>query len=304
MGREGGRAIKGVWNAGIDDQFHTDPWGSRRRDCIRERGDRVASLQTDEGMRLWRVVSELVGAFGPSRLVWLVRALTLASAVALMFPCAWGHSATMVEYGHLPSGLAAWQRHSLGIYRVCGPLSKLLYSLPVYLAGVRVDYPASFDADTQGRWEWQVGFLFQNQYPNRFLTIFRWSRILPCLVTMLGGCLVCELATRLFGVWPGIASLCVWCWTPMILGHGPLITSDVISAVMLLLAARTFWAFLLGPGPRTTILAGMALGAALATKFTLLILYPCWAFVLIGRALQVRVPKPTGGPGARGSVSA
>jgi hypothetical protein len=239
-------------------------------------------------MRSRCVVIEPVGAVGRGLIVWLVRALTLASAVALMLPSAWGHSATMVEYGHLPSGLAAWQRHSLGIYRVCGPLSRLLYALPVYLAGTRVDYPASFDADTQGRWEWQLGFLFQEQHPNRFHSIFRWSRILPGLVMILGGCLICEWATRLFGAWPGTASLCVCCWTPLVLGHGPLVTSDVISAAMLLLAARTFWAFVLGPGPMTAILAGLALGAAAATKFTLLVLYPCWLLILIARALAPR----------------
>jgi hypothetical protein len=232
-------------------------------------------------------MSETMVESPSGRLAPSVRVAVLASAVALMIPGAWGHSATMVELGHLPSGLAAWQRHSLGMYRVCGPLSKLLYALPAYLAGVRVDYPAAYDADSQGRWEWQVGFLFQKQHPHRFLSIFRWSRILPILVTVLGAWLVCEWSTRLFGTWPGIASLCAWSWTPLILGHGALTTSDLISAVTLLLAARTFWSFLLQPGPTTTILAGLALGAALATKFTLLVLYPCWVFILVGRALQV-----------------
>jgi hypothetical protein len=83
----------------------------------------------------------------------LIRAVVIASSVLLMLPGAWGNSVTVVEFAHLPAGLAAWQRHSLGVYRVCGPLSKFLYALPAYLAGVRVDAPASFDADIEGRRE-------------------------------------------------------------------------------------------------------------------------------------------------------
>jgi hypothetical protein len=84
---------------------------------------------------------------------WLaasVRMFVLASAGALMLPGAWEHSVTAVELAHLPSGLAAWQDHTLGIYRVCGPVSKLLYALPAYLAGVRLDWGQ--DLARLGRW--------------------------------------------------------------------------------------------------------------------------------------------------------
>jgi len=206
-----------------------------------------------------------------------------------MLPGAWGHSATIVEFAQLPAGLAAWQRHSLGIYRVCGPLSKFLYALPAHLAGVRVDYPESFDSNIRSRQEWEVGRLFQSQNRERYHRIYRWSRLLSILVTVLGGYLVCEWSTSVFGAWPGVVSLCVWCWLPPILAHGSLVTSDVLSAVMLVLAARSFWAFLLRPSPVTTILAGLTLGLAQATKFTFLILYPCWVLILIGRVVQLGV---------------
>ena len=237
---------------------------------------------------------------GPER---LVRAVVLASSILLMLPGAWGHSVTAVEFSQLPAGLAAWQRHSLGIYRVCAPLSKLLYALPAHLAGVRVDYPASLDADTRHRREWDVGQHFQMQIGPRYHSIYRWSRLLPILVTVLGGCLICEWSTRLFGPWPGVVSLCVWCWMSPALAHGSLVTSDMLSAVMLVLAARTFWAFLLGPGLIAALLAGLALGLAVSTKFTLLILYPCWLMLLFVRAIQRRGSAATDRPpwlGSRG----
>jgi hypothetical protein len=226
-------------------------------------------------------------ANGQFTIVWL-RVAVLASSVALMLPGMWSHSVTVVEFAQLPAGLAAWQRHSLGIYRVCGPLSKLLYALPAHLAGVQFDYPASFDSDVQRRKEWELGRIFQQQNRERYHDIYRWSRLLPILATVLGGCLICEWSTRLFGKWPGIFSLCVWCWMPPILAHGSLVTSDMLSAVTLLVAARSFWAFLLKPTLRLAMLAGLTLGLATVTKFTLLIIYPYWLLLSIARAILHR----------------
>lgn len=218
----------------------------------------------------------------------LARTAVQASAVLLMLAGAWAHSTTVVEFAQLPAGLAAWQRDELGIYSVCGPTSKWLYALPAYLAGVRVEYPVEYDLEIDGRQEWNLGRLFQSQHLSKYLFIYRWSRLLPIAMTVLGGCLICEWSTRLFGVWPGILSLSVWCWLPPVLAHGSLLTSDMPAAVAALLAARCFWAFLLAQRPATALLAGLTLGLALATKFTLLVLYPCWALLLICRAIQTR----------------
>jgi hypothetical protein len=237
---------------------------------------------------LLRISSQALVPVANRRAINLLRLAILASSAAMMLPGAWGHSATAVEFAHIPAGLAAWQRHSLGIYRVCGPLSKLLYALPAYLAGVRVEYPNSFDSDVQSRSEWELGSIFQEQNRQSYHDIYRCSRLLPIFVMILGGWLICAWSTFLFGTSSGIVSLCVWCWMPPILAHGSLVTSDMLSAVLLLWAARSFWDFLVRPGAGTSILAGLTLGMASVAKFTLLVLYPCWALLLIGRWVRVR----------------
>ena len=113
-----------------------------------------------------------------SRVVIGARVLVLACSGLLMLVAAWTNSVTLVVTGQLPAGLAAWQRHSLGLYRVCGPLSKFLYALPPYLAGVRVDYPADYDQHLRGRLEWAVGGLFEESIKSRYMDICRWRRLL------------------------------------------------------------------------------------------------------------------------------
>ncbi len=226
------------------------------------------------------------------RTIRFLRIAVPASSILLMLPGAWGNSPTIVEFSHLPAGLAVWQRHSFGLYRVCTPVSKLLFALPAHLAGFRVDYPEAFDLDLSRRREWEVGELFQARYLEGYQRIYRWSRLLPILVTIAGGYLVCEWSTRLFGAWPGVVSLCAWCWMPPILAHGSLVTSDVPSAVAVLAAARCFWALLLDPRPLPALLAGITLGLASATKYTLLILYPCWSCLLLLRATRQATGHP------------
>ena len=230
----------------------------------------------------------------------LARLAVLASAALMMLPGVQGNSVTVVELAHLPAGLAAWQHGTFGVYRVCGPASKLLYALPAHLAGVRVARPPDDERGLLTRHEWMLGVRFQEQSLKDYWRIYQFARLLPVLVTVLGGCLICEWSTRLFGAWPGVVSLCLWCWMPPALAHGSLVTSDMLSAVTVLFAARCFWAFLLRPTAAAAALAGVALGLAVATKFTLLVLYPCWALLLAGRAVQLYGLTSPGTFGRRG----
>lgn len=234
---------------------------------------------------------------GGGRTPVLAHLAVLISAIAVMIPGVWGNSVTVVEVAHLPAGLAAWQHGNFGVYRVCGPFSKLLYALPAHLAGVQVGRPPDEGEDLLTRHEWMLGVRFQEQNIDNYWQLYQFTRLLPVTVMLLGGCLIAEWSTRLFGRWPGVVSLCLWCWAPPVLAHASLVTSDMLSAVTVVLAARCFWAFLIRPGVTAAVVAGVSLGLAAATKFTLLVLYPCWAFLLIGRILQLyflESPAPSG----------
>jgi hypothetical protein len=220
-----------------------------------------------------------------------------------MLPGAWTNSVTAVELAQLPAGLAAWQSHSLGIYRACGPVSKWLYSLGPFLAGSRVSYPDNYNSSIFERYEWEIGKDFQIQSKEYYIKIYRLSRLAPILLTMFCGAVICRWSSRLFGAWQGVASLAVWCWMAPVLAHGALVTSDMASAVMTLLAARAFWGFVTRPSASAMLASGMALGFAQATKYTSLILDPCWLVLLICRVLQLRRSRtaecPGMAPGAR-----
>ena len=90
--------------------------------------------------------------------------------------------------------------------------------------------------------------------------------------TLLGG-LVLGLAIAawsraLFG-WPGaLVSFGLFAFDPNLLAHSGLVTTDIFGALFLLLALRAFARWLETPGPRTSVILGLAIGAASIAKYT------------------------------------
>ena len=97
----------------------------------------------------------------------------------------------------------------------------------------------------------------------------------------LGGLLIFRRARELYGAVAGLFALAHWCFEPNILAYAQIISPDLPCSVAALLAGYFFWKYLKEPiGPRADAV-GLALGLALLTKFTLLVLLPVGIVVLI-----------------------
>ena len=66
----------------------------------------------------------------------------------------------------------------------------------------------------------------------------------------------------------------LWCFSPYILGHAAVIAPDAHAAAMGVAALYAYWLWLRQPHWRRVIAAGVVLGLAELTKFTLLVIYP------------------------------
>jgi hypothetical protein len=101
---------------------------------------------------------------------------------------------------------------------------------------------------------------------------------ITCLLFALCGGMTCYFySLRLFGM--GIIALMLWCFSPYILGHTATIMPDAHSASIAVLAVFCFWHWIKKPDYTRTVYAGILLGIAELTKFTLLIFYPL--FILL-----------------------
>jgi hypothetical protein len=188
----------------------------------------------------------------------------------------------MSEDALLASGVSHYKYQRFDLYRVNPPLVRLLASLPVKNELLSQESAWwRYDTSPLKRSEFTVGIDVVRRHPDYKLLIFR-SRILIALFFGLIGTLTCYFYSKQFsGLIPAFLTLLLWCFSPYVLGHGSTIMNDVPSAVFAMTSVYFFWKWLKHPEMLESFIAGIILGLAELTKFTLLIFYPLFVFLWI-----------------------
>lgn len=208
--------------------------------------------------------------------------LEVCSAVVLLFvSCTllvWSasrQSPTWDEVGHLPAGVAHWQTRQFHFYVVNPPLVRMTAALAPVLVGAKLPREMVPQRCTD-RGEYALGEHLVRRDPERAFRLFciaRWS----CVPFALLGGWVCFLwARELYGGFSGILALVLWCFSPNVIAHGQLCTPDCAAAALGAAACYVYWRWLKRPSWRAAASAGLALGVAELTKFTLLVFFVLW----------------------------
>jgi 4-amino-4-deoxy-L-arabinose transferase-like glycosyltransferase len=195
---------------------------------------------------------------------------------------------TVDEVVHLPAGITYWQRQTFKLYHHNPPLVRMVAALPVLWAN-----PVTAPVYEQGSWTsadpspttFSQTFAFVNQ--DRYFDLFRLARMVMPLFSIVGGLAVFAWSRRLYGSLGGLLSLALWVFCPNILAHCRLVTTDVGSTAVGVAATFVFWLYLHKPSWRWAVAAGILLGLAQLTKFSMLLLYAVWPFLWLVRLLLV-----------------
>ncbi|MFE6523556.1 ArnT family glycosyltransferase [Streptomyces sp. NPDC057794] len=149
------------------------------------------------------------------------------------------------------------------------PLGKLLIGAGVVLADPHVDRDFTGDQGRLGR-----HLLYESGNDPWWLML--WARLPVIALTLLFGLVVLAFARELAGDLAGSAALALYCFSPDVIAHGSLATLDVPAAGFVLTSAWLVWRARRRPLPYVP-LAGLALGAALATRMSTLPAVPVLA---------------------------
>jgi len=193
---------------------------------------------------------------------------------------------TVDEVVHLPAGVTYWQKGTFRLYHHNPPLVKMIAALPVILSD-----PVMQPLYQLGSWTspepspatFSQSFAFVNA--NRYFELFQVARMVMPLFSVLGGLVVFAWSARMYGAAGGLLSLSLWVFCPNVLAHTRLITTDVGSTVLGVGATYLFWRYLKGPSTLRAVLAGVALGLAQLSKFSMLLLYFVWPFLWLVRTI-------------------
>jgi hypothetical protein len=196
---------------------------------------------------------------------------------ALLAYCSWTYSPTIDEPAHLASGIDHWRTGEFRAYCVNPHFPRMIAALPVLLLASEEQLngvpPRS---ETISRPEFLMGRDLVDAWGPDIFPLMTLAR-LGCLVFSIMGGLGCYLwAKWLYGQSAGYVALCLWCFLPEVLGHGALVTADVPAAAAGAWAGWTFCMYLKDRTWQNALRAGLAMGLALLTKSTWIVLFAIW----------------------------
>lgn len=189
-------------------------------------------------------------------------------------------SATMDELAHLPAGYSYLTQKDMRLNPEHPPLMKDLSAIPLLFIK-NIKFPSeikNWKEDINGQWEFGYNFLYQSGNPADKM-IF-WARIPMILVLILLGFYVFRWAKELFGNKTGLLALFLFCFSPTLLAHGRLVTTDVGAATGIFIATYYFVKFLKDSSKKNLIKAGIAFGFAQLAKFSVILLFPTFAILI------------------------
>lgn len=175
------------------------------------------------------------------------------------------------------------------------PLSKLLAGIPLALMRLKVDPPTADGTDSDGDRMMRV-------WTSNFGKFEKMSFVarLPAIgLTVLLGLLILIFARELFGARVAVFAVALFSLEPTVLAHGRVVQTDIPAAFGFLLFFYVLRRYLNTPTWQTALALGLALGIAVLTKFSMLLVIPLLAAVYVW--LMWKVPKSYEG---RAAISA
>ncbi|MGA5895478.1 ArnT family glycosyltransferase [Streptomyces venetus] len=192
----------------------------------------------------------------------LLVALLLAQMAFAMVTTAVRQTPTIDEPVYVGAAVEYTHEHRLRHNPEHPPLGKLVIGAGVALAHPHIGPSVTGDQGAVGR-----RLLYEEG--NDPWRLMLWARLPVITLTLLFGLVVFAFARELAGVTGALAALALYCFSPDVIAHGSLATLDVPAAGFVLTSAWLLWRA--RRGPRLYVpLAGAALGAALATKMSML----------------------------------
>ena len=227
----------------------------------------------------------------------------IALFLTLALTSARGKSSTFDECAHLP---AAYTHLVLRDFRLTPdhpPLAKLVAAAPLLFTDVRMRHD---DEAWRLRRQWEFGKRFLYRWNDADRLFFRTRAAIAALACVLAAG-VFAWTRRHWGLPAASLALLLCVLSPDVLAHGQIVSTDLGAALFIFLAVAAFERATERATWGRVIAAGAAFGAALATKYSALVLLPVLGALAAGsvfwsepmRMALARVRTVTPAPGDR-----
>ncbi len=186
---------------------------------------------------------------------------------------------TWDEVGHLPAGYSYLKTGDYRLYATNPPLVKQLAALPLLLLDLKLPLDSPH-WENEDHIEFGQAFLYYENGHVGVQKIFTFARMVILLLGALLGWLIYQWACELFGPVAGLLALLVYVFNPNVLAHATLVTTDIGFVLFFVLSLYMTYRYVKAPGYGRLLMMGIAVGLALCTKFTAILLVPIIGILL------------------------
>jgi hypothetical protein len=206
------------------------------------------------------------------------------------------NSLTFDEKAHIPAGYSYLEYQDYRVNPEHPPLAKSIPALPL----VFQEYQFPFESENwqqkneAPRWwvQFDLGDEFLYQSDNNPREMILWSRLFMILMLVFLGWFLFNWAREIGGNKTALMTLFLFSFSPTMIAHGQLVTTDVGAALGVVLATRFWLRFLKNPIPKNIVLASLFLALGLLFKFSLVLLIPFLGLITLIYTL-INFPKKT-----------
>ncbi len=180
-------------------------------------------------------------------------------------------SITTDEAPHITSGYSYLKLRDMRLNPEHPPLIKDFAAIPLLFLDLNFpkDHPA-WTSMVNAQWDLAPQFLYRSgNDPDK---IIFWGRMSPILITLLFGWFVFKWARELYDAKWALFALTLFAFSPNILAHGRLVTTDVPAAAAFFISIYYFIKLLKNPTRKNLIIAGIVFAIAQLIKFSTVLL--------------------------------
>jgi len=190
-------------------------------------------------------------------------------------------SAIMDEVAHIPAGYSYLTQQDMRLNPEHPPLLKDLSAIPLlFINGI--SFPGKIKSwATEINSQWDFGFNFLYKSGNDADKIIFWSRIPMLLLLILLGFFIYRWTKKLYGKIPALFATILFAFSPTFIAHGRYVTTDVGAAFAFFFASYFFIRWIKDQTGKNLFFAGIAFGIAQLIKFSLILLVPYFAILIL-----------------------
>lgn len=188
-------------------------------------------------------------------------------------------SLTFDELSHIPAGYSYINTMDYRLNPEHPPLIKMIAGIPLVFINPSLPL-AGENWEKADQWGFGNEFFFEAN-KGRIDQIVFWARVPIVLLGIILGIFVFMWARDLYGEKAGLFALLLYSFSPNILAHTRLVTTDLGITLFIFVSCYYFYRFLEHKQTRDMILCGVSIGLALGAKYTGLYLVLIFAILFL-----------------------